>query len=79
MSAKRNLFALFTVIALGVAGIASSAQAGSDRDEAGGYRIGPLGQSFGGSSEWGASGRYAYGFASPVRTHHPAQKKTRAR
>jgi hypothetical protein len=82
MSGKRNLLALGVAIALGVAGAASSAQAGSERDDvdSGGYRIGPLGQVFGGSSDWRGApqGGYAYGFASPVHTHHHL-KKTNSR
>ncbi|HEX8811799.1 MAG TPA: hypothetical protein VF742_07380 [Terracidiphilus sp.] len=45
---KKTLIAI-AAVALGIAGAASSAQAGNDRDEYdhGGFKIGPLGQSFG--------------------------------
>jgi hypothetical protein len=78
MGSKRSLLALSIAAALSVAGAASSAQAGSERDDPGGYRIGPLGQVFGGSSEWGASGARSYGFAAPVHTRHHT-KQTHAR
>lgn len=46
MSASRTLTTLSLALALGILGVAS-ASAGSDRGDAGGIKIGPLGQAFG--------------------------------
>jgi hypothetical protein len=50
MSRKKMLVAI-TAVALGIAGAASTAQAGNDRDDdgdgQGGIKVGPLGQTFG--------------------------------
>jgi hypothetical protein len=70
MSDKRTLIALSTAIALGILG--ASAAMASERDETGGFRIGPLGQVMGTPSEWGAkgapAGASAYGLVHRRRT-----------
>ena len=75
-----------TKIALAIAlmlGVASAAQAGTDNDgdTTGGYRVGPLGQSFSGANpafhpSMGAYGYYGEGYAGrtfdyvPTTPHH---------
>jgi hypothetical protein len=67
MSRKKMLIAM-AAVALGIAGVASSAQAGNDKYDdgngQGGIRIGPLGQRFGGPPVGGA-----FAFA-PLTTRH---------
>ena len=67
VSRKKMLVAI-TAVALGIAGAASSAQAGNDRDDdgngQGGIKVGPLGQRFGGPPTGGA-----FAFA-PLTTRH---------
>jgi hypothetical protein len=72
---RKALITVFAALALGFAGAVSSAQAG-DRDDgpSGGYRVGPLGQSFGDSYNWTwggwpDTGTNAYGFA-PAPAHY---------
>jgi hypothetical protein len=63
MTVKTTLIALSTVVALGIAGAASVAQASDHENQSGGYRIGPFGQIFG--SPRGT----AFGFAYAPRSH----------
>jgi len=53
MKRKKMLIAI-AAVALGIAGAVSSAQAGNDREERGGFRIGPFGQRMGGPLARGA-------------------------
>ena len=82
MSDKKTLIALSTAIALGILGAASAAMA-SERDETGGFRIGPLGQVLGTPSEWGAkgapAGASAYGLVPADKKHHAGHAQTQTR
>jgi hypothetical protein len=73
MRSKKTLTAvLSTAILLGMLGTSSVALA-SERDDGGGYKVGPLGQVLG---DWnGNEGRNAYGFA-PSHQRKPAHKHT---
>jgi len=57
---KTALTALSTALLLGVLGAGSLAIA-SERDDGGGYKIGPQGHVLG-ADQWGTGGRNAYGF-----------------
>jgi hypothetical protein len=68
--------ALSTAMLLGVLGTGSVALA-SEREDTGGYKIGPLGQVLG---DWGdrETGRNAYGFVpgkQPAHKHTPANAR----
>jgi hypothetical protein len=76
---KTVLTALSTAILVGVLGASSLALA-SERDEAGGYKIGPLGQVLGTPSEWSVkgttAGQNAYGFVPSVHNKQPVRQHT---
>ena len=64
MTGRMTLIALSAALALGIAGAASSAQAGGNSGEyTGGFKIGPQGQMF------GSTGGPAFGFAYATRSH----------
>jgi hypothetical protein len=69
---KTALTALSTALLLGVLGAGSLAIA-SERDDGGGYKIGPQGQVFG-ADQWGTDGRNDYGFVQSLPTTRPAHK-----
>ena len=72
MSRKKMLITI-AAVALGIAGIVSSAQAGSkDDDDVGGSKIGPLGQVMGSPP---ASGAFA---SAPLTTKQVRGKRTSA-
>lgn len=58
MTAKKTLIALLAATGVALASAASTAQAGTEKDDGdrGGIKIGPLGQPLGGPSTWGARG-----------------------
>jgi hypothetical protein len=71
------------IAAVLILGAASAAQANEPRDEFGGYRVGPLGQSFQGANPayhpslrrgrmaYGSAAADAYGFATPFSGSEP--------
>jgi hypothetical protein len=83
MRNRKTLIALSTAIVLGVFGASSLAYANDPTDSYGGFKIGPMGQTMGSPSDWGArgapAGATAYGFASPSQAQHATHKHTQVR
>ena len=70
---RKNMLITIAAVALGIAGAVSSAQAGSkDDDDAGGIKVGPIGQTFGAPP---ASGAFA---SAPLTTKQVRGKRTSA-
>ena len=64
---SRKLLITIAALALGIAGAVSSAQAGNDQEERGGFKIGPLGQVMGGGPPAGDVFASAHLTTKPVR------------
>jgi hypothetical protein len=85
MTGKKTLIALIAAAGLALASAASTAQAGTEKDDnsLGGSKVGPLGQPLGGPSTWGARGfpraALAYGAYAFVPYHVQRHTHTRVR
>ena len=76
---KKKMLMVVAAVALGIAGAVSSAQAGSKDDDganAGGIKVGPLGQTFGAPRAEYTSAPLAFGYV-PLTTKHVRGKRER--